>query len=136
MWRPAGDAASRSAVIAAAIADAIAVAIAAATPADAAVAEALTAARVPHAPVLSLEQAIEHEHFVERGTVRTVHDPRLGELKLAGFPVHTSEPLPELDLVAAALGEHNHEVLQGWLGMPDEQLADLADRGIIASKPH
>ena len=103
---------------------------------DAAVAEALTEARVPHAPVLTLEQAIEHEHFVARGTVRTVHDDRLGKVKLAGFPVQTSEPLPDLDLAAAALGEHNVEVLQGMLGMSDGEIEALAEAGVIGSKPH
>ena len=103
---------------------------------DAAVGEALTDARVPHAPVLSLDKAIEHPQFVERGTVRTVNDPRLGEVKIAGFPVRTSEPLPPDDYVAAALGEHNHEVLSSMLGMADDQIADLLDRGVLGEKPH
>lgn len=103
---------------------------------DAAVGEALTEARVPHAPVLSLDKAIEHPQFVERGTVRTVTDPRLGEVKIAGFPVRTSEPLPPDNQVAAALGEHNREVLSTMLGMADEQIADLLDRGVLGSKPH
>ena len=58
---------------------------------------ALTEHRVPHAPVLSPEEAIEHEHFVERGTVRTITDPRLGEVKIAGFPIHSNVPLPPDD---------------------------------------
>ncbi|MEM7095927.1 MAG: CoA transferase [Actinomycetota bacterium] len=103
---------------------------------DDAVAAALTEHRVPHAPVLSLEQAIEHEHFVERGTVRTVTDPRLGEVKLAGFPVRTSEPLPDDDHVAAALGEHNREVLAGYLSMTDAEIDALTEQGVLASKPH
>lgn len=103
---------------------------------DAAVAEALTAARVPHAPVLSLEQAIVHPHFVERGTVRTVTDERLGEVKIPGFPVLTSEPLPPDNHQAAALGEHNAQVLTDLLGFSAEQIADLTDRGILATKPH
>ena len=97
---------------------------------------ALTEHRVPHAPVLSLEEAIEHEHFVERGTVRTITDPRLGEVKIAGFPVHSNVPLPPDDHDAPALGEHNADVLGGLLGMSDDQITDLVGRGVIADKPH
>ena len=87
-------------------------------------------------PVLSLEEAIEHEHFVERGTVRTITDPRLGEVKIAGFPIHSNIPLPPDDHDAPALGEHNAEVLAGMLGMTDDEITDLAGRGVISDKPH
>ncbi|MGH7836479.1 MAG: CaiB/BaiF CoA transferase family protein, partial [Candidatus Binataceae bacterium] len=34
----------------------------------------LREARIPHAPVLTVEEAMQHPHLIERGTVRTVHD--------------------------------------------------------------
>lgn len=101
-----------------------------------AVYEAFVENRVPHGPVQSLEQAIEHPHFVERGTVRTVTDPRLGEVRIPGFPIRVSDPLPPDDYEAAALGEHNAEVLKTMINMSDDQIADLESRGILASKPH
>src|ERR1700680_121018 len=40
---------------------------------DAAI-DRLREAHIPHAPVLTVEQAMEHPHLRERKTVRTVHD--------------------------------------------------------------
>lgn len=103
---------------------------------DEAVLAALTEARVPHGPALTIEQAVAHPHFVERGTVRTVVDPRAGELNIPGFPFRSSDPFPPDEHPTPALGEHNHDVLHDLLGMDDAQIADLEDRGILASKPH
>jgi len=103
---------------------------------DEAVVDALTEARVPHGPALTMEQAVVHPHFIERGTVRTVTDPLAGDVTIPGFPFRTSEPLPPDEYHTAALGEHNAEVLQDLLDMSDDQIADLVDRGLLASKPH
>lgn len=103
---------------------------------DDAVIAALTDARVPHGPALTIEQAVYHPHFIERGTVRTVQDPIAGPVTIPGFPFKSSDALPPDDYHTAALGEHNAEVLQGLLGMSDAQVADLVDRGMLASKPH
>ena len=84
----------------------------------------------------AIEQAVHHPHFIARGTVRTVTDPLAGEVTIPGFPFRSSDDLPPDDYHTAALGEHNAEVLQNLLGMSDEQIADLEDRGLLASKPH
>jgi len=103
---------------------------------DEAVIAALTEARVPHGPALTVEQAVQHPHFIERGTVRTVHDPLAGDVTIPGFPFKSSESLPPDEHYTAALGEHNAEVLQEVLGMTAKQISDLEDRGLLASKPH
>lgn len=103
---------------------------------DAEVLDALEAARVPAGPVLSPAQAMTHPHFVERGVVRTVHDPRAGEVQIPGFPWRASEAFPPDDHEAAPLGAHNAEVLGAMLGLDEDALADLEAREIIASKPH
>jgi CoA:oxalate CoA-transferase len=103
---------------------------------DADVMAALTAARVPHGPCLSPGDARHHPYFVERGAIRTVSDPLVGDVEIPGFPWRSSDPLPTDDYVAAALGEHNQEVLGGLLGLSAEEVASLAARGVIASKPH
>jgi CoA:oxalate CoA-transferase len=62
----------------------------AAMPSDDASVEALRSHRVPVAPILSVREAMEHPHLIERGTVRTVNDPILGEFKIPGFPLRFS----------------------------------------------
>lgn len=103
---------------------------------DDAVLEALVAARVPHGKVLSIDEAVEHPHLVARGSVRSVVDPRAGEFKIPGFPIHSSDPLPQVDFHTAALGEHNAEVLGELLGMDRVEIADLVERNVLAAKPH
>lgn len=103
---------------------------------DAQVMAALEAARVPHGPSLSPADALNHPHFVERGVVRTVQDPLAGEVRIPGFPWRSTEPLPADDYRAAALGEHNQEVLGGLLGLSTDELADLEARGVLSSKEH
>ncbi|MDG1846671.1 MAG: CoA transferase [Acidimicrobiales bacterium] len=98
--------------------------------------EVLQDHRVPCGPVLTPEQTLTHPHFVERGTIRTVHDPRVGEVQIPGFPFKSSDPLPDDDYVAAALGEHNEEVLTSILGKTQLEISGFRDSGVISSKPH
>lgn len=87
--------------------------------------------RVPCGPVLSPIDALAHPYFIERGTVRTVHDPILGELKLPGFPLRFSAQPEVPELFAPLLGEHNGEVLGQVLGYADERIASLAASGVL-----
>lgn len=103
---------------------------------DAEVMAALEAARVPYGPSLSPTEALTHPHFVERGLVRTVHDPLAGDVQIPGFPFKSTSPLPADDHVAPALGEHNRDVLIGILGMSEAHVAELETKGVVASKPH
>mgnify|MGYP006081187183 FL=1 len=103
---------------------------------DEAVLDVLSAARVPSGPVLTPAETLTHPHFVERNMVRQVHDPLAGTVTIPGFPWKSTDPLPDDDHVASALGEHNDAVLSGLLEMSDAEIAALADSGIIASKPH
>ena len=93
-------------------------------------------ARVPHAPSLSPADALTHPHFVGRGVVRHVQDPLAGDVALPGFPFRSTDPLPPDHHSAPALGEHNHEILVGMLGMESTQVDDLESRGILSSKPY
>ena len=58
----------------------------------------LQGAHIPHAPILTVEQAIAHPHLRERRTVRTIHDRIIGEFQVPGFPLRFSEFPRELEL--------------------------------------
>jgi crotonobetainyl-CoA:carnitine CoA-transferase CaiB-like acyl-CoA transferase len=100
-------------------------------PSDAAALAAIQAQRVPCAPVLSVEQAINHPHLRQRGTIRKVHDRVLGEFELPGFALRFSEFPTPLNLEAPFLGEHNAEILGHYLGYTSEQVEDLDRRGVL-----
>jgi CoA:oxalate CoA-transferase len=99
-------------------------------PNDQASLKALEEARTPHAPVLSIEQVVNHPHFKARGTVRKIKDRILGEYDVPGFPLRFSEFPGTLDLVAPLLGENNDEIL-GKLGYSAEQIKDLGSRNVL-----
>jgi crotonobetainyl-CoA:carnitine CoA-transferase CaiB-like acyl-CoA transferase len=103
----------------------------AALPSDAAVLATMQEHRVPCAPVLSVEEAINHPHLRQRGTIRKVHDRMLGEFELPGFALRFSDFPRPLELEAPFLGEHNAEVLGRYLGYTNEQVADLERRGVL-----
>jgi CoA:oxalate CoA-transferase len=93
---------------------------------------ALEAERVPCAPVLTLHEAMAHPHLRERGTVRRVRDPEIGEFDIPGLAAKFSRwPAPE-EIKADRLGEHNEEVLRDILALSDEEIAQLyADKVVV-----
>jgi crotonobetainyl-CoA:carnitine CoA-transferase CaiB-like acyl-CoA transferase len=97
---------------------------------DEEVEQALEEQRVPFAPALTVEQAMNHPHLRQRRTVRTITDRFLGEFDIPGFPLRFSG-YGELKLEAPTLGEHNAEILSGYLGYSAGRIEDLATKGVI-----
>lgn len=93
----------------------------------------LREAHIPHAPILTVEEAMAHPHMRERGTVRTIHDRVLGDFQVPGFPLRFSGFPETLDLQAPLLGEHNREVLSSVLGYSGERISKLERDGVLCS---
>ncbi|MGR8921854.1 MAG: CaiB/BaiF CoA transferase family protein, partial [Gammaproteobacteria bacterium] len=91
----------------------------------------LEAHGVPCAPILSIEQTVNHPHFRARGTVRTVDDPVAGKFDIPGHPVKTSDYPDHPGYVAPTLGQHNGEILGSLLGRSDEDIAALEAAGVL-----
>lgn len=91
--------------------------------------------RVPHAPVLSVAEAVNHPHLRERGTVRTVHDRILGDFEVPGFALRFSEYPDRLELEAPLLGEHNEEILRRYLDYPLSRIRELEQKGVLRNGP-
>jgi len=96
----------------------------------------LREARIPHAPVLTVEEAMQHPHLVERGTVRTVHDRILGDFQIPSFPLRFSAFPEPLELDAPFLGEHNRQILSSYLGFSDERITQLERQQVLCSAQH
>lgn len=86
--------------------------------------------RVPAGQVMDPADAISHPYFRERGMVRDVPDPVLGEITIPGDPFRFSAHPDPLDIVAPLLGEHNDEILTE-LGYDVAERAALADAGVV-----
>jgi crotonobetainyl-CoA:carnitine CoA-transferase CaiB-like acyl-CoA transferase len=102
---------------------------------DEAVLKVLDDNHIPCAPVLTIEEVIDNPHLRERGAVKIVNDPIIGEIAVPGFPIKFARTPAVEDLPAAYLGEHNAEVLRDYLGYGAGQIEALAEQGILQSRP-
>lgn len=103
-------------------------------PSDEASMAAMKEHRVPHAPILSVAEAVNHPHLRQRGTVRKVRDRILGEFDVPGFALRFSEFPERLELHAPMLGEHNEEVLT-TLGYAKNRVRELESKGVLHAGP-
>ena len=96
---------------------------------------ALERHRIPCAPVLTLREAMAHPHLRERGVVREVHDPYIGDFDIPGPPARFSAWPVSGALRADLLGEHNEEVLKSLAGLDDDDIGQLYRDGVLVRDP-
>ncbi len=89
---------------------------------------------VPVAPVLSVAETTQHPHLRERGTVRTINDPIVGEFDIPGMPLRFSRFPDDLPLKAPTLGQHNEEILTAYLKRSPEEVEQLREAGVLFEK--
>ncbi len=93
----------------------------------------LKAARVPAAPVRDLGEVTADTHMHERGMLRDVVHPILGNVTLPASPLRFhGAAAPELRL-DPGLGEHTGEVLGEWLGLGGAEIAALHRAGAFGA---
>jgi crotonobetainyl-CoA:carnitine CoA-transferase CaiB-like acyl-CoA transferase len=90
--------------------------------------------RIPVAPVLTLKEAMEHPHLIERGTVRTVTEREFGTFQMPGMPLRFSEYENDLELQAPFLGEHNRQALKDLLSYSDDEIDKLERDGVLLAE--
>jgi CoA:oxalate CoA-transferase len=91
--------------------------------------------RVPCAPVLTLNEAVAHDHLRQRKTVRRVEDPQVGAFDIPGLPVKFSRWPDRTDLRADLLGAHNEQVLKELAGLSDADIAALYREQVLVRDP-
>ncbi|HMM77470.1 MAG TPA: CaiB/BaiF CoA-transferase family protein [Gammaproteobacteria bacterium] len=97
--------------------------------------ELLAEYHVPCAPVMSIAEVCNMPHMIERGTVRRISDPKLGEFTVPGMPLRFSGFTHEASLEGAYLGHHNEEVLRAMLGLSSERIEALRTAGVLHANP-
>lgn len=88
-------------------------------------------ARVPVAPVLTVEEVVKDPHVLASGWIVEVEHPTAGKLKVIRFPPMLSETPPKVELPPPLLGQHNEEILSTILGYSKEEIANLRKEGVI-----
>ena len=84
--------------------------------------------RIPFAPIMTGGELLELPHLMERGAIEQYELPDGGVVACPGSLFREQSGVP---LAAPRLGEHNHDVFVGELGLPESQLADLQRQGTV-----
>jgi crotonobetainyl-CoA:carnitine CoA-transferase CaiB-like acyl-CoA transferase len=71
-----------------------------------------------------------------RGYFEMVDHPVVGQHPTPGQPFRFTGVDRWIRSPAPTLGQHNEEVLSGWLGLDRDELAALGDAGVIGTWPH
>ena len=85
--------------------------------------------------VLKGLEVILDPHLHARGFWDTVEHPDAGKYIQVTTPWKLSKSPRQFTSPAPDLGQHNHYVLGDLLGLPDSELAELEEKGIIGTKP-
>lgn len=90
---------------------------------------------VPNGPVLSVKEAVEHEHTKARGLVAEIDHPVSGRFRTLGTPFHLSyadgsEFVPRYD-PPPVVGQHSRAILETLLGKSADDVAKLVSDKIV-----
>ena len=96
-----------------------------------AVTEQLQSAGIAAFPSLSAEQLLNDPHLTERDAFPLVTHPTKGEQRAVAPPWRFSATPAAVDRWTPDLGEHNHEIFCGLLGMDEAELANLQEAQIV-----
>jgi crotonobetainyl-CoA:carnitine CoA-transferase CaiB-like acyl-CoA transferase len=95
--------------------------------------EALEAARLPCAPVLSPREVAVHPHLEVRGAFPVVPHPGVGTVRVTAAPFHMNgRPVVPAGPAPYRVGEHTRQVLGELLRYPKERIEELMRNGAIA----
>jgi len=90
----------------------------------------LNDAGVPAGEILSLEDALSAPQIQHRGTIQTVCEPEIGELKLFNLTAKFEKTPGTVDSPPPRLSAHTEEILQR-LGYTREKIQSLREKGVI-----
>ncbi len=92
---------------------------------------AMRAHRIPVSPVRDVAEVMNDPHMHQRGMLKRMHHPDLGDIVLPQSPIHLSAYEMPAVRFYPELGEHNREVLGGLLGMSDAEIDTLEAEDVI-----
>ncbi len=87
-------------------------------------------AGVPAGAVFDTLELMNDASLAERGIMQTVEHPTTGTYKMPAWPVRFDGAPPRVK-ASPLLGQHNAEILGGWLGIGTAELDALRAEGIV-----
>ncbi len=95
----------------------------------------LVAAGIPAGTVNDPRSIHLHPQMVERGFFESPDHPTVGKVVLPSLPFRYQSVERWLRTPAPTLGGDNRDILQGWLGLTDAELDELAEDHIVGTRP-
>jgi len=86
---------------------------------------------IPNGPLNEVSDLVKHPHARARGDIFEYADDTVGEITLAGYPLHFSGMQTDVRCGPPQLGEHTDEILGEQLGLDPKTIADLRETGAI-----
>jgi succinyl-CoA--D-citramalate CoA-transferase len=93
--------------------------------------EIMKEAGVPAGKLFTAEDMLSDEQYAARQNIVTVEDPEIGPFPMQNVVPRLSETPGEVRWTGPKLGQHNDEVFKEVLGMEEEDLDGLRERGIV-----
>src|SRR4029078_4972394 len=87
-------------------------------------------AGVPAGAVFDTVELMAEPSLAERGIMQTIEHPTTGKGTRPAWPVRFDGAPPKVK-PSPLLGQHNGDVLSGWLGMSEQEVTALKSEGII-----
>ncbi len=86
---------------------------------------------VPNGRIYTAPDMLEDVHFAARDAIVSVPHPLFGEIKMQNVFPKMSETQGKVRWAGPELGQHNNEIYAGLLGLGEERIAELKEKGII-----
>jgi CoA:oxalate CoA-transferase len=91
--------------------------------------EKLQAAGVPCGPINTIADVVRDPQVLHREMIVEVEHPVAGKLKMPGCPIKLSETPASVEKPSPTLGQHQEEILCGFLGLDRAELERLQNSG-------
>lgn len=91
----------------------------------------LDQAKIPVAPILSIQQLVKHPQIKARNMLVEVEHPVAGKISIPGFPIKFSATPGAVRKPAPLLGQHTSEVLSEILGLTQDKINELRNAKVL-----
>lgn len=87
--------------------------------------------QVPCGPVYAIDEIFEDPQYAARENILRAHDERIGDLAIPNVVPRLTGTPGKVKWLGRGLGEHNKEIYGDMLGLSDQRLNELTDKGVI-----